>query len=134
MIVQGPAVTEWVREKTGPGLGGSGEAIGWLKDGLLTAGVAFDYYTGPNIMAHFRIDAPPPKGYWAAVAEYIFEDLGCERTTGFTEECDQEALRLSEHIGFVEEARLKGAARDGGDIIISVLWKDACKMLGWRKS
>ena len=96
--------------------------------------MAFDFYTGPNIVVHQRIDSPPPRGYWKAVADYIFTDLGCERATGLIEECDQDAIICTEHIGFVEEGRMKAAARDGSDIIIYVLWKQDCKMLNWRKT
>jgi RimJ/RimL family protein N-acetyltransferase len=133
-IVQGQAVLDWVREATADSLGGGATAIGWLgKDGELAAGVAFDFYTGHNAVLHQRVVNPPPRGYWAAVADYVFRDLDCDRITGLIEECDAEAVKLTKHIGFTEECRMKGAARDGGDIIIFVLWKKDARMLNWRK-
>ena len=40
-----------------------------------------------------------------------------------------EARRLNEHFGYQEEARLAGAAPDGGDVILYVMWRDNCRFL-----
>jgi hypothetical protein len=134
-VVQGQTVLDWIREKTADSLGGGATAIGWLSPtGVLIAGVAFDFYTGHNIVLHQRVDAPPPRGFWAAVADYVFRDLDCSRCTGIIEESDYDARSLTEHIGFKEESRWKGAARDSRDVIVYVLWKKDCRMLNWRRT
>jgi hypothetical protein len=40
-----------------------------------------------------------------------------------------EARRFNEHLGFREEARLTGAAADGGDVVLYVLWKRDCRFI-----
>ena len=41
-----------------------------------------------------------------------------------------DARRFNEHLGFREEARLMGAAADGGDVLLYVMWKEECRFLG----
>jgi hypothetical protein len=41
-----------------------------------------------------------------------------------------DARRFNEHLGFCEEARLIGAAADGGDVLLYVMWKAECRFLG----
>jgi RimJ/RimL family protein N-acetyltransferase len=131
-IVQGWGVVEWVSELTRSDIGCNAKGIGLLKDGVLVAGAAYDKYNGRNIFVHQRIDAKPTKAYWRAIASYPFEDLGCSRMTVTVEASNAKSLKLVTHLGFVEEARLSGAAGDGGDFILLVLWKENCKLLDWK--
>jgi RimJ/RimL family protein N-acetyltransferase len=108
------------------------KGLGLERDGELVAGVLFEGYTGPNIWMH--VAAVPGRKwlnreYLRYCFHYPFNEIGCNRVSGWVEASNADARRFDEHLGFVEEARLKGAATDGGDVILYVMWRDACRFL-----
>jgi hypothetical protein len=133
MLVQGAMVAQWVSEDTAAGLTDNAQAIGLLKDGELVAAAAYDCFSGTNIFAHLRVCGRATREFWAAIFHYPFEDLGCSRITGYVQESNRKAVTLNEHLGFTVEGRLKGAAHDGGDMLVMVMWKEDCRMLNWRR-
>lgn len=131
MIVQGELVARWVMSAIGSYTENM-TAIGWQTDGRLIAGVAFENFNGNNMFGHQRIDKSPPRSFWIAVSDYIFNFCKVKRFTA-TVECDNEkAIELNKHIGFEIEATLKDAGRNG-DLIIMVLWPDKCRPLHWKR-
>ena len=106
------------------------KAIGLKKDGKLVAGCIFEGYSGPNVWVHLA--AVPgkrwmTKQYLRACFEYAFVTLGVKRLSGYVNASNHEAIRLDEHFGYKREAVLKGAAPDGGDVILYVMWREDCK-------
>lgn len=103
-------------------------ALGWERDGQLVGGVLVYGWTGPNAWIHVAGDG----GHWMtrqfarAVCTYVFRDLGCNRLTATVEASNAASVRFTKHFGFVVEATLEGAARDGGDLLVFVLWKGVC--------
>ena len=108
-------------------------AIGLRKDGDLVAGAVYEGFNGHNIWVHL---AAVPGARWMT-REYLrkcfaypFELCGVDRLSGYVDASNHAARRLNEHFGYKEEARLRGAAPDGGDVIIYVMWRDQCRFLG----
>jgi RimJ/RimL family protein N-acetyltransferase len=66
---------------------------------------------------------------YLAVFAYAFLICGVERVSGYVDASNLEARRFNEHLGFREEARLQGAAADGGDVVLYVLWKRDCRFI-----
>ena len=108
------------------------KGLGWEKDGQLVAGTAFEPFNANNMFGHQRIDKAPPKEYWFCVANYIFNQCKVKRLTATVEADNHRAIKLNKHIGFVIEATLKDAGRNG-DLLIMTLWADNCKPLNWSK-
>lgn len=106
--------------------------VGWVIDGEIRAGIAFENYNGNNMFGHQRIDANPTREFWVAVADYIFNFCQCKRFTATVEADNAKAIKLNIHIGFEIEATLKDAGRIG-DLLIMTLWRDNCRMLDWGK-
>jgi len=109
------------------------QAIGLRKDGELIAGVLFDGINGKNAWMH--VAAKPgcrwmTRYYLRACFHYPFVTCGVDRISGHVNESNAQARRFDEHLGFKEEARLKGAAPDGGDVILYVMWRQDCRFLG----
>ncbi len=131
MIVQGEPVARWVMQP----IGAYTErmvGIGYERGGILKAGVAFENFNGNNMFGHQRIDAPPSREFWIAIADYIFNFCGCKRFTATVESDNIKAIELNKHIGFEIEATLKIAGRNG-DLIIMVLWPEKCRPLHWKR-
>lgn len=104
--------------------------IGLRKDGELVAGVIYEGFNGRNVWMH--VGAIPgrswlSRAYLTVCFAYPFMQLGVERVSGYVYASNHDACRFDEHLGFKEEARLKGAAPDGGDVIIYVMWKEGCR-------
>lgn len=130
-IISNPSlVWEFVHKRTGtPAVAGM-KGLGLERDGRLIAGVLYEGFTGHNIWMHV---AAEPGSRWMT-REYLrycfyypFVECGVDRVSGWVEESNKEAQRFDEHLGFREEARLKGAARDGGDVILYVMWRKDCR-------
>jgi len=132
MLVSGDEVADWVALGTGADVTKKVQAIGLVNDGELVAGAAYDCYSGTNIFAHIRIDGKVGREFYKAIFAYPFEQLGCSRITGWVERANEKAVKLNEHFGFTVEAVMTGAAKNGGDILLMVLWKKDCKVLNWR--
>jgi RimJ/RimL family protein N-acetyltransferase len=106
------------------------QGIGLERDGELIAGTIYEGYNPHSIWMH--VAAIPgarwlTRDYLRAVFRYPFVQLGVNRVGGWVEESNMAARKFDEHLGFREEARLRGAARDGGDVILYVMWRDECR-------
>ena len=107
--------------------------LGLLEEDTLLAGVAYTDYTKCNLFLHV---AAVPGARWMTrrflhvVFHYPFVFLGCNRITASVEESNERARKFDEHLGFTLEAKLQGAARDGGDIFLYKMTKYDCRFLG----
>jgi RimJ/RimL family protein N-acetyltransferase len=59
--------------------------------------------------------------------------LGCARVTAPVEAKNLAARKFNEHIGFTQEAAMKGAASDGGDIILYVMRREDCRYVNSKQ-
>ena len=106
--------------------------IGLENDGELIAGALYEGFNGQNVWAHLA--GKPGKRWmnrqflWYGF-HYPFNEMGVKRISGYVNASNTEARRLNEHFGYQEEARLKGAAPDGGDVILYVMWRENCRFL-----
>lgn len=109
--------------------------IGLERDGELVAGVVYESYNGKNMWLH--VAAVPGRqwlnrAYLTACFAYPFVQCGVDRISGYVEASNLDARRFDEHLGFEKEAVLKGAAKDGGDVIIYVMWKEGCRYVNTK--
>ena len=106
--------------------------IGLRRHGDLVATAIYEGFNGQNIWAHL---AGLPGRRWMtrdflrAAFAYPFLVCGVQRLSGYVNASNTDARRLNEHLGYEEEARLKGAAPDGGDVILYVMWRENCRFL-----
>ncbi len=132
LLFDHPAVGDFVRHRLDLPARGAHHTMGVQRDGRIVAGVIYEDYTGHNLFMHVAADP----GFWLSRAAlhaffaYPFVQLACQRVTGWLEASNAAAIALDEHLGFVHEATLKNAARDGGDVLLYVLRREDCRFLG----
>jgi|JI9StandDraft_1071089.scaffolds.fasta_scaffold740905_1 RimJ/RimL family protein N-acetyltransferase len=107
-------------------------AIGLERAGELAAGVLFDGLNPVNVWMH--VAAVPgarwmTRAYLQAAFAYPFEVCKVQRVSGYVDASNTAARRFNEHLGFREEAVLRGAAVDGGDVLIYVMWRHQCRFI-----
>lgn len=102
-------------------------ALGLERDGDLIAGVLYEGFNGYNVWMHSAIPGRLTREFLRAAFRYPFEQLGCKRVSGYVEASNAKARRFNEHLGFKPEARLRGAASDGGDVILYVMKREGCR-------
>lgn len=108
------------------------KGIGLERDGRLIAGALYEGFNGRNVWVHL---AGEPGSRWMTREflrygfHYPFNELKVERLSGYVNESNQAAIRLDLHLGYEIETRLKGAAPDGGDVLIFVMWRDKCRWI-----
>ena len=106
--------------------------IGLRRHGDLVATAIYEGFNGQNIWVHL---AGLPGGRWMtrdflrAGFAYPFKVCGVNRLSGYVNASNTDARRLNEHLGYEEEARLKGAAPEGGDVILYVMRRENCRFL-----
>jgi RimJ/RimL family protein N-acetyltransferase len=123
-------VHEFVRAKTPINMVSGSQAIGLERDGELVAGVVYEGYNGHNVWMHVAAEPSKrwmTKEYLRACFLYPFLQLKCSRVSGFVEAWNMDARKFDEHLGFKQEATLKGAASDGGDVILYVMRREECR-------
>jgi len=106
------------------------QCITCIEDGRPVAGAIYDGYNELSISAHVWIDAErqPSKEWYAAIMDYPFNKLCVTKLVGQVASSNEEARRFDEHLGFVEEARVKDYSRDG-DLIIYTMTREQCHIL-----
>lgn len=125
---QPDVVGTWVAMKTGSRwVCGMGTAIGVLKEGTLIGGITYTNWNGRNVWMDVAGEGRwlSKKLLWMAF-DYPFNQLGCNRVSGWVEEANTEAQRFDEHLGFTLETRLKDAGTTG-DVLIYRMYRDECK-------
>lgn len=106
------------------------QAIGLERDGRLIGGVLFEGYNGKTIWMHVAGDPATKwctRHYRYAAFAYPFLQLKVDAVRGYVDASNARALRFDKHLGFEEEARLTGAAADGGDVVIVVMRRENCR-------
>ena len=124
-------VWEFVHASTGLPLSTTTKALGLERDGRIVAGVLYEGWNGINAWMHVAIEPGAYLGrrYPWYVFHYPFVELGCKRLTGWVEESNLAALQFDLALGFQVEARVAGAASDGGDVLLLVMRPENCKWL-----
>lgn len=109
---------------------GGMKGVGLEKDGELIAGALYEGFNGKNVWVHL---AGTPGRRWMTREflrygfHYPFNEMGVRRLSGYVSASNSDARRLNEHLGYREEARLAGAAPDGSDVILYVMWREDCR-------
>lgn len=104
--------------------------MGWRKDGELVVGVIFENIGRHNAWIHI---AAVPGAHWLVRDAikypfvYAFQVCKLDRLSGHIEASNMASRRFAERMGFRQEAVLSGAAEDGGDVLIYVLWAKECR-------
>lgn len=129
-LVSGQEAAEWTLAPHGGKAKGS--AIGWLKDGILTAGFVVDEYNGKNCFVHIRIEGAP-RAFWFAMVDWVFNELGCLRMTAPVASSNVKCVKLLNRMRWNKEAVLADSAYDGSDLILFSWKKESCYILGWGK-
>lgn len=124
-------VLQFVQQRVvGLAPGGELTAIGLRRRGSLVAGVIYEGFNQHNMWMH--VAAIPGRTwlnrmYLKACFAYPFNVAGVRRVSGYVDDSSVDARRFNEHLGFREEARLRGAASNGGDVILYVMWREDCR-------
>jgi len=104
--------------------------FGLERDGEIVAGVVFDHYNGSSIAAHIAIKNKfcLTKEFLQVCFSYAFDEAQVIKILGFVVSTNHDARRFNEHLGFVLEGSLEGAA-PGGDLLIYTMTRDQCYVL-----
>ena len=129
-IISNPArVWAYVRSQVRVEATSGMRGLGLERDGELIAGVLYEGWNGHNVWMH--VATTPGKKWTLEFLRYCFHypfiELGCRRVSGYVEASNAAARRFDEHLGFQQEAVLRGAASDGGDVILYVMWRKDCR-------
>ena len=128
-IVSGPHVGAWVTERThGAFWPERSVAIGLERDEKLVAGTIFENWNGQSVVCHITWEKVTP-AYVAAVYDYAYNVAGVDKIIGPISSNHTRALALVSKMGFSEEARIKDAAHDSGDIVLMTQTPDKCRFL-----
>jgi RimJ/RimL family protein N-acetyltransferase len=109
------------------------KAVGLERDGKMVAAAIYEGFNSQNVWVHL---AAEPGARWMTreylryCFHYPFNEMGVKRLSGYVNASNTQARKLNEHFGYQQEAVLRGAAPDGGDVILYVMWRTDCRFLG----
>lgn len=125
-------VASWVAGKVGQDTPwGDCYALGVERGGEIVSGVVLNNFNGVNATAHIAVDRPGKDtlALFRAVCDYAFRRAGLKRLTGMVPASDAKVLDFDLRIGFAYECTMQGAAHDGGDLHVLVMWARTCPWL-----
>lgn len=103
--------------------------IGLERDGKIIAGVIFEAYNGRTVNLHVAgIDNWCSRDYLCAVFHYAFEVLKVVKVIGTVSSANVKAMKLDLGLGFIHEATITDAAKDG-DLNILTMTRQQCRWL-----
>lgn len=105
MIVTDERVSRFVGERCGVVVAPPFTTMGIERNGRISAGVIFNYYTGNDIYVTVA-GGPFNRGFITAVGKYVFEQVGCLRMTIQTEQ--PKIIDISKRLG----AKVEGVKRN----------------------
>lgn len=127
IVFDAERIGPWVCERTGGRFEPStSSAIGMEEDGILTAGVLYDMFNGRSLCMHVAIEKPVTRKYTRMCFDYPFNQLKVNKVMGLVDSTNIKALRFDRLLGFVEEARIEGAGKDG-DLVILTMTRQQCR-------
>lgn len=109
---------------------GGSAAIGMESDGELIGGVVFDNFRHGSIAMHVASNGSNwlTRDFLRAVFGYCFIQMGVNKVIGLVDSTNLHARKFDENLGFVLEAVIKDAAKDG-DILIYTMTRTQCRFL-----
>jgi RimJ/RimL family protein N-acetyltransferase len=103
--------------------------IGLERDGELVCGIIYEGYNVQSIWSHIAAEPGSNwlnKEYLRFCCDYAFVTCKVKMILGYMEASNLQALRFAFHLGYKEEARIRNAAVDGGDILIVKMLRQDC--------
>lgn len=108
-------------------------SIGYEQDGNIIAGVIYEGYNGRSVAMHVAGEGNwLSREYLWAVFHYPFEVLKVVKIVAGVSSSNVKAMKLDLALGFIIEATIKDAAKDG-DLNILTMTKDQCSWLKRRR-
>jgi len=102
-------------------------AVGLLRGDEIVAGVIYEDWNGASIVCHIAATRLTPL-YLAAIFHYPFVVCGATMIIAPIPDRNDRSVRLVQHMGFHEAARIQDAHPDG-DILLYTLRDSECRFL-----
>jgi RimJ/RimL family protein N-acetyltransferase len=100
------------------------------RDGKLIAAVLYDQFNGQNVFMNVAAVAGKNwlnKHFLHEAFKHPFVTLGVGRITLWIDATNIPSRRFALKLGFTEEAKLRGAARDGTDVVLYRMFREECR-------
>jgi hypothetical protein len=121
------ALLSWAGDRFGRTIDGACSALGMVDDeGRIRAVVVFNGYTGENIEVSVASDRGLSRGLFAACADYVFRQLGCQRITATMRADDARGVRIATRMGFQVEGVLRRFYGTESAVVLGLL-RDECR-------
>ena len=123
-------VGAWIQSHGGGFYREGSQCIGLERDGVLIAGVLYDYYNGASIYMHVAagIQNWLDREYLRVCFDYPFRQLDCNVVIGLVPENNYKARRFDEHLGFKLTATIPEGHPEGA-LFIYTMRKEQCRWI-----
>jgi len=120
----------WLGNKLGEKLPENTTCIGQEKDGNLVAVVGYCGFHSKSCVCHIASVGKNwmSKDFLWAIFDYPFNKLGVSVILATVSSNNEDSLKLSRHLGFVDKAYIEDAHQDG-DLVILAMRRENCRWL-----
>lgn len=128
-IVSGPEVGHWTAEKLKAGyFAERSNAIGFVRDGKLVAGVIYENWNGKSLINHIVIEGRVNRTFLRSICDYAFNVCKVNKSIAPVSSDNEKSIKFVEKMGYKKEATIKDA-HPKGDILIYSLVREDCRFL-----
>lgn len=130
VVHENDRVGAWIEAHAGGFYRAGGQCIGLERDGVLIAGVLFDYWNHASIYMHVAAEGKNwlDREYLRVCFDYPFRQLGAKVVIGLVPSGNVRARRFDEHLGFKLQATIPDGHPDG-ELLIYTMRKEECRWL-----
>lgn len=122
-------IAEWLGERLGEKFSTPYTVIGGLQNDALACAWLFNHYNGRNIEVSVASDGSVDRGFIMAAADYVFNQLKCERASCHVSENNHKSIAFIERIGWKREGFRENWYEDGSGAFLYGMKKEDCKWL-----
>ncbi len=134
IIADDPARVGAFVEAQGGGIYRDGmTAVGWERDGQITAGVTYDNFTGVSMVCAIAITAPVTRHWLWYIGYYPFVQAGCRSLLAFVAHDNIRSHRFVQKFGFRRVVDLSDVD-PAGLCTLYQLRREDCRFLALRRS
>ncbi len=108
------------------------QAIGLEKHGHIVAGAIFENYNGRSLVCHIACEGLITRTFLWAIGDFAFNQCNVHKVIAPVASDNMKAIRLVEHLGFREEARLKDV-QPNGDMCLFTVQRERYPFLKYRE-
>lgn len=129
-LIFGPEAGHWTAPRVdGQYFEAGSQAIGFVKNGQIVAGVIYEHWNGSSVVCHMAVEGRLTREFLWIIFDYPYNQCNVEKIILPVASSNKKSVKLVLNMGFQEEARIADA-HPTGDLVFYTMKRTDCRFLG----